>query len=141
MSGLQNLINKLFKEPANSIFIQFFRYLFVGGTAFIVDFSLLYILTDILYIHYLISAGISFICGLLINYFLSISWVFSQRKLTSQLSELLLFAFIGCIGLALTSVLMWLFTDKTGLYYLFSKIITTILVMIWNFLARKFILF
>lgn len=141
MNSFQSLITKLFKAPSNNIFIQFFRYLFVGGTAFVVDFGLLYVFTDILNIHYLVSAGMSFVCGLLVNYFLSISWVFSQRKLANRLSELLVFAFIGCVGLALTSLLMWLFTDKAGLYYLLSKIITTVVVMLWNFLARKFTLF
>jgi putative flippase GtrA len=36
---------------------------------------------------------------------------------------------------------MWLLADKAGIHYLVSKVITTVLVFIWNFIAKKTILF
>ena len=72
-----NLSQKLLKDQTDKTKIQMFRYLFVGGAAFIVDFLSLFILTDFFGIYYLISAAIAFILGLIANYFLSISWVFN----------------------------------------------------------------
>ncbi|HBG40839.1 MAG TPA: GtrA family protein [Porphyromonadaceae bacterium] len=135
------LLHKLLHEPSDNVFIQLFRYGFVGGTAFVVDFSVLYVLTRFAGLYYLLSAGIAFIIGLAVNYLLSISWVFNRRKVNNRFSELFIFTVIGIVGLLLTSLLMWLFTEQAGLFYLISKIITTAIVLIWNFTARKLILF
>lgn len=134
-------MNALFKEDTDNILIQFFRYLFVGGSAFLMDFSLLYFFTDIWGIYYLISAIFSFIISLIYNYLISTHWVFNKNKIKNRVVEFNIFALIGIIGLIFTEILLYLFTDFIGLYYLISKIITTIIVMFWNFLARRFMFY
>lgn len=131
----------LFVDKTESTLIQLFRYTFVGGLAFIVDFGTLYLLTEFINLHYLISAAASFILGLLTNYFLSVKWVFSNRTIDSKGIEFLLFTVIGLIGLGLNELFLWIFTDLFSIYYLFSKIITAVFVYFWNFLARKYVLF
>jgi putative flippase GtrA len=134
-------IRYIFIGETNSTFLQLFRYTFVGGAAFIADFGILYILTEYFKIHYLISAGISFILGLLINYFLSVKWVFNSRAMKNRTLEFLLFTLIGLIGLGLNELFLWILTDVLLIYYLLSKIFTAIIVYFWNFFARKFLLF
>ena len=130
------MINKLFKDSTDSIFIQLFRYIFVGGTAFIVDFFFLYFFCDICGIYYLISAVLSFIISVLVNYIMSTKWVFNQDKINKVL-EFNLFIIISTVGLVFTEILLYFFTDILGLYYLVSKIIAAIIVLFWNFLARR----
>lgn len=137
----ESTIDKLIKNQTDSTHIQFFRYIFVGGIAFIVDFGSLFILTQYFGIYYLFSAAIAFILGLIANYALSIKWVFNKRTLNNIWSEFTIFTVIGVIGLGLTVLFMWFFTEYITLYYLFSKIITAILVLFWNFSARKITLF
>ena len=48
---------KIFYGASDNPLIQFVRYFFVGGFAFIIDFGLLYILTEYAGLHYLLSAG------------------------------------------------------------------------------------
>ncbi|WP_455628226.1 GtrA family protein, partial [Parabacteroides chinchillae] len=83
----------VFNKPDN-ILIQLFRYTLVGGTAFIVDIGLLYLLTEYLYIHYIISASLSFIAGLLVNYIISTHWVFDKESsiVTNKSLEFLFFS-------------------------------------------------
>ncbi|HOU30360.1 MAG TPA: GtrA family protein [Bacteroidales bacterium] len=131
----------LFTEKTESTVVQLFRYTFVGGLAFIVDFGTLFILTEYLNLFYLISAGIAFILGLITNYALSVNWVFSNRTLDSKGMEFFLFTVIGLIGLGLNELLLWTLTDLLSIYYLFSKIITAIIIYLWNFFARKYLLF
>jgi putative flippase GtrA len=121
--------------------IQFFRYIFVGGVAFIVDFTSLYVLTDFFGIYYLYSAAAAFILGLVVNYFISISWVFNKRKLNSKTIEFSVFAMIGIVGLGLNEIFIWFFTDELNLFYLVSKILAAIIILFWNFFARKITLF
>ena len=40
------MINKIFIEKADNTLVQLFRYTFVGGFAFFIDFCTLYILTE-----------------------------------------------------------------------------------------------
>ena len=131
------LINKLFKDPTDDIFLQLFRYIFVGGTAFIVDFFFLYFFSDICGIYYLISAVFSFIISVLVNYVMSTRWVFNQDNIENKVLEFNLFLLISTIGLVFTEILLYFFTDIVGLYYLISKIISAIIVLFWNFLARR----
>jgi len=138
---LKKLLNKLFFIKTNNAYIQFFRSTFVGAIATVADMGLLYILTDFAHIHYLISTGIAFILGTIVNYILSIFWVFKEKKLKSKAAEFIIFSIIGVIGLLLNELFMWLFTDIAGLHYLLSKIIATIIVFLFNFLTRKKFLF
>jgi putative flippase GtrA len=139
--NIKSIVQLIFKNNANGNLLQLFRYSVVGGLAFIVDFVTLFTLTEFLKIHYLFSAAIAFILGLIINYILSVKWVFTNRVIENQLLEFFLFAFIGIFGLGLNELFLWIFTDVLMIYYLFSKIITTIIVFFWNFFARKLILF
>ena len=63
---------KIFYGASDNLLIQFVRYFFVGGFAFIVDFGLLYILTEYAGLHYLLSATLSFIAGLVVNYIIRV---------------------------------------------------------------------
>lgn len=63
--------------------------------------------------------------------------VFNQDKIENKVLEFNLFLLIRAIGLVFTEILLWLFTDIFGSYYLLSKIISAIIVMFWNFIARR----
>ena len=131
------MLDKLFVERTDNIFIQMFRYVFVGGTAFVVDFFFLYFFSDVCGIYYLISGVLSFIISVLVNYWMSTKWVFNQDNIDNKILEFNLFLLISAIGLVFTEILLWLFTDVCGMYYLISKIIAAIIVMFWNFIARR----
>jgi putative flippase GtrA len=121
--------------------VQLARYLVVGGVAFLADFVALAILTELLHLHYLLSAAIAFGLGMAVNYALSVRYVFKVRTVSSARIEFLLFAVIGLIGLAMNELVLWFVTHSLHLYYLHSKLIATALVLGWNFSARKILLF
>jgi putative flippase GtrA len=132
---------ELIKGQTDNTFIQLFRYTFVGGIAYIVDFGSLYALTEFLNIHYLRSAAFAFLLGLTTNYILSVNWVFGRRVVRNRFLEFAIFGSIGVIGLGLNEVLIWVFTEYVHLHYLLSKVVSTVFIYAWNFSARKFILF
>ncbi len=130
-------INKIFINETNNTLIQFFRYIFVGGISAIVNIGMLYILTDKIHSHYILSNILSFLIGLLTNYILSKKFVFQKATDINKAQEFIIYAIIGVIGLVIDTLLVWIFTDTLSLYYMLSKIISTIIVFIWNFGARK----
>src|SRR5689334_22397079 len=93
--------------PSDSTAVQFFRYVFVGGLAFVVDFGTLYILTSRAGLHYLVSAAVAFLLGSVANYVLSRMWVFPHRTLQNTTVEFAVFALIGLVGLGLNELGMW----------------------------------
>ena len=132
--------NLLFREKTTNTFIQFFRYIFVGGFAFLADAFSLWLCEK--WMNYMIAAAIAFIVGLAANYVLSIWFVFSESKqVTNKLKEFIVYAVIGVIGLLLTEVIMYILTDLCHLYFLLSKIVAAAIVLVWNFVARKKILY
>ena len=111
-------VSVLLRTNTNNVYIQLFRYTIVGGIAFIVDFVSLFILTEFIHFHYLISAAIAFSLGLTTNYILSISWVFDARSLQNKYKELVIFTIIGIIGLLFNELFMWYFTEIILFHYL-----------------------
>ena len=135
---MKKLIYKLFLEKTEDTKLQFFRYIFVGGFAAVVNIGSLYVLTEFIHLHYLLANVLGFILGLITNYLLSKWLVFSKENNINKVTEFIIYAVIGIVGLGLDTGFVWLFTT-IGIYYMLSKIISTGLVFIWNFFARKII--
>lgn len=128
---------KLFLQETEDVKIQFFRYLFVGGFAAVVNIGSLYIFKEFLHIHYLVANILGFVLGLITNYLLSKWLVFAKEKNMNSIIEFIIYTIIGVIGLGLDTLFIWIFTDKLNVFYMLSKIISTGLVFIWNFFGRK----
>ena len=129
----------LFITKSNNTFIQFFRYIFVGGVSFLADGGSLFLITTI-GVNYLISVIFAFVIGLAFNYGLSKLLVFENSSVNGRI-EFLVYGIIGVIGLGFTEIIMYVLTEIAGLYFMVSKVIATIIVLVWNFVARKIILY
>ena len=135
-----NFKELIWEETDNSL-LQFCRYCLVGAMATVVDFGVLY-LVSIMGVHYLIAAVISFVFGLICNYSLSKLIVFNGNKTAMSMGrEFAAYGIIGVIGLVLTLVLMYVMTEWLRLFYMVSKVIATILVLMWNYLAKKYLIY
>lgn len=119
---------------------QILKFGVVGGIAFVIDYLVLYICTDFLNIYYLVSAVISFTVSVIFNYILSVKWVFVINNNFSKRKNFIIFIVLSIIGLILNEIIMYLMVDVINVYYMFSKLISTFVVMIFNFVTRKVIL-
>jgi putative flippase GtrA len=134
-------IGKLIKE--------FIRYLFVGGTAFIVDFTLLYIFKTYLFYNLevtgvYISTALGFIGGLIYNYVLSLLYVFESAKENNKgkdIRSFIIFTIIGVVGLILTELGMFVGVELFAINYLIVKVFVAGVVLIWNYGIRKILIF
>jgi putative flippase GtrA len=138
---IKELLLTLLKHKTQNTYIQFIRYGAVGTVGFIIDFAVLFALTEWINFHYLVSSALSFSVALSATYFLSVAWVFHESKLHNKMHEFWIFLLIGIIGLIINQIFMWTFTEHIGFHYLLSKTVSAILLYGWNFFARKKILF
>ncbi|MGL6292667.1 GtrA family protein [Eubacterium aggregans] len=131
---MENLIRFIKSE----LFKEIFRFGITGGLSFVVDYALLFLLTEFGGLNCLLSSGISFTVSVVVNYFLCVLWVFEgvQEKQKSTKS-VVLFVGSSIVGLLINQILMWFFVEIVLMYYMFAKIIATIIVIVWNYVMKR----
>ena len=91
--------------------------------------------------NYLLAAALGFMAGMLVVYILSIRVIFSDRRRLHPLNEFAGFFIIGCIGLLLNELLMLVFVEFAQFAVVLAKVPTAGCVFVFNFMARRFLLF
>lgn len=132
-----NLFHINVNDKTEKLLVQIFNFGIVGVIATIIDFTFLYLFRDICNFPLVVSNTLSFIISLMYNYWASMTFVFHVNKNKSQKRNFILFVIFSVIGLILNDIIIIIVTEKFGIYYLISKIIATIIVMIFNFITRK----
>jgi putative flippase GtrA len=119
---------------------QIMKFGVVGFLCFFIDYFVLFAVTEFLGINYLISSGISFSVSVIINYILSIKFVFNTKKDNNKIKEFIVFVVLSLFGLGINQIIMWFTVEKISIYYMLGKIIATAIVMVYNFITRKIFL-
>lgn len=123
----------------NKLFRQLFKFGIVGTIAFAIDYGIFTLLTQVINMHYLISSIISFSISVIFNYIMSVKWVFDiTKKQTAK--EFIIFILLSVVGLIINSIVLYILVEKASIHELISKVIATIIVMIFNFITRKIFL-
>ena len=120
-----------------SLFVQLFKFSIVGVVCFLVDFAVLYVLKEFAHLQVLLAAAISFTVSVILNYILSIYFVFDVDKKKNPKRNFILFVIFSIIGLILTEILMKIGIDFFNINYMLVKVLATVIVMVYNFVTRK----
>lgn len=125
--------------------IKVILYLFVGGTAALVEWSLFYLL-----FHYLLHGlglsitaltmlvtALAFSLSTLYHYFLGNILVFDSGSRYGRSKELSLVFAVSVMGLLFNLLLMYIFVSLLAWHPMFSKVLTSCIVVVWNYLSRK----
>ena len=90
-------------------------------------------------IHYLVAQFFAYCTGFVTNYVLSILWVF--QKTNQLVREITVVFIITMFGLLWTELLLYLFIDGFHWTEMAAKVCATIIVLFWNFGARRLIVY
>lgn len=127
-------------EKTEKLLLQVFKFGIVGVIAFLIDYVTLIICKEVFHLNTLLSAAIAFTVSVIVNYILSVKWVFDVNKKNSGKRNFIIFIIFSLMGLGLTELIMWVGEDLLKISYLIVKIVATIIVMIFNFVTRKIFL-
>jgi putative flippase GtrA len=117
------------------------RYFVVGGVCALVDLALFLGFAQGLGLPYLrVSAG-SFLVATLLNYFLSVRFVFVSGLRFRKRWEMALVFAVSAVGLGLNQLILALCVEQIGLNLFFSKVAATGCVFFWNYFARRVLVF
>ncbi len=142
------------QKLSKSTIFEFLRYMIVGGVSAVVDMGVNYVMLyfilggtkdDRLYVTLAVTAG--FLVGLAVNYILSNIFVFStaeQRKKGRTVGAFLIYLAVGVVGYGLTvglTLLGTLVIGESGFWYLLMTCVVKGLVLIWNYVGRKILVY
>tara|TARA_A100001011_G_C14148361_1_gene772887 strand:+ start:494 stop:913 length:420 start_codon:yes stop_codon:yes gene_type:complete len=116
-------------------------YLFVGGSAALVDWTLFACLIYIFEFSYITAAIISFTIATLVNYSIGIKTIFTSGAKFNKRNEISLVIFVSGIGLFLNLLFLKLISELLLINIMIAKIIATILTFAWNYSSRMFFIF
>lgn len=124
----------------SKLFEQILKFGVVGVLAFLVDYGVLMLLSQVFGVDPVLSAGISFCVSVVFNYLASMRYVFTHRDDMSKTKEFVIFIVLSAVGLVINEIIMWVGTrwlGTTGLAVTVVKVFATAVVMVWNFVSRK----
>ena len=135
------MLRRAFLAPADSGRVQLLRSMVASFVSFALDFHLCAFLVELAGLSYLPAASLSFAAGTLLNYLLTVAWIFRTSRLKDRRLEFLAYFAFAALGLGLNGAFMYLFTGVAGVHYLVSRVLAGALVFAFNFALRKFVLF
>lgn len=140
---MKELFHKLFLHKTSNARVQFFRYFFSGGSAFLVYFALLFVLTEFFYIYHLWSLVIAYVFSIAVNFLISKYFVFSGEELKGNgksSKQFMKFFGVALIGLCLQYLIVS-FLSGSGMQYLFANVIASATVYVVSFSLNRWFTF
>ena len=134
---IEKVLNKDMDIKKKILFIKIIKFIIVGGIATIIDWVIYYLLYNFLNFNPLVANIVSFSISLIYNFILSIRWVFDIDESKNKKTIFIKFVIYSVIGLLISELLLYIFIEQAHINMMLSKIISTAIVMIFNFVTRQ----
>jgi len=119
------------------LLLQMFKFMLVGIASFIIDYVMLFVLTEYFDVYYLLSSFVSFASSLIFNYIFSMKFVFHRKVNMSLRRQFTVFVLLSVIGMILNQYIIEKMVEIIGAHYMLAKVCATMAVTGWNFVSRK----
>jgi len=119
---------------------KFIKFCTVGGTGVIVNMGILFFLTEVFGLYYLVSSIFGIEISILTNFVLNDLWTYKNvgnNNISSILKRALSFNLICIMGLIINFGVLVTLTEKFGIYYLISNMVGILCATVWNFFMTK----
>jgi putative flippase GtrA len=120
--------------------LKFIKFSIVGFSGVFVDFGITFIAKEFLKIQKYIANTGGFVVAASSNYILNRIWTFHSTNPKIML-EFTRFFSIALIGLVINLMIIWAMSGKFKVNFYLSKLVATIVVMLWNFLINAYYTF
>ncbi|MBE6259908.1 MAG: GtrA family protein [Prevotella sp.] len=127
-------ISKLIKE-----FRTLILYGIIGSASAALDFLLYTFFVNVLSWHYIVSNCISVLAGISTSFSLNRTYNFKVKdQITKRFS---IFLCVGLCGMLFSNLILYLCIDYLQMNKIFSKLLSIVLVVFFQFLVNKYITF
>lgn len=113
------------------------KYMLVGATSAVIDIGALLIFVEFVRLPLLLAATLSFMIAVGNGFIWNKRWTFHNKgeRVARQYTKFLL---TSLVGLGLTLLLLSVFVYMFRLWYVFAKMLVTVVVFFWNFTINRF---
>ncbi len=122
-------------------FIQMVKYVITGSVSFASYILLIYILTDWIGIWKYVSITVSHLIVFWLNFLLTKYWTFKEKQNNTMKRQLIYYTCLFFVNLFLTYLIVYILTDILGVYYIIPPIICNIMIVGWNFILYKKVIY
>lgn len=138
-----NLLHRQIQHlaPASEGMTKLIRYFFVGGAAASTDLLFFIVFHNGLGLHYLAVGTMGFVLATLVNYILSVRWVFRSGARFERNAEVFVVYIVSMIGLAIHASVLAALVEVAGVMPLAGKLGAVAVAFFWNFGARNYYVF
>ena len=110
--------------------------------ATVVDFSTLTFSVEKLHFYVPRAVALGAFLGAITNFFLNRHWTFDGASKGKVQEQGLRYFLVSAGSLGLNTIFVWLLTEKFGVYYLYSKIVTALAVgFFYNYPMHRFFVY
>jgi len=135
----RTFLKRVFKLFTSKLFLkQGIKFAIVGAIGTFVNLTILYLLTEIFGILYLISESIAFIISLLNNYILNKVETFKEDIKENPFKKGIKFALISIIALIVNLTALYILVEYIGIFYLLAELFAIFFAFFINFLGNRF---
>ena len=117
------------------------KFVVVGGTAFCLDFGSTYIFKEKVKANKYLANTLAFIISASYNFVLNRMWTWGLQGSADVGLQAAKFAGVMTTGLLITTVLIYIFSDRMKFNFYISKLIGVSVAMVWNFTMNNFVTF
>lgn len=114
---------------------HFVRYLFVGGTTFIIDFCILFTLHGISKFNLAASTSVAYWISIIYNFLLNRYWTFDAREKESLKRHITTYLMLLIVNYLFTVTFVSIV--GTHINYVIAKALAVILQMVWTYPVYK----
>ena len=132
---LQNLLGYL--KYKKNVMNEFFKFAFVGFIGTFINLAVLYMLTDMMGIYYVLSAIVSFMVAMTSNFILNKTWTFKEKAKEKIANKYFTFFVVSITALVFNLFFLYIFTEYLHIYYLISQVLSIGIGLIINFMGNK----
>jgi putative flippase GtrA len=133
---LKKILSK-FVDP--NLIPQILKYLVVGTSSAFFEILIFYVLLNIIKVNLLISNTIAYTIIFCYNYILQRTWAFKSSSNVSK--QIIQYGILFCFNLFVSNALIVVFYQKLNIHEIIAKMMTIGVVVSWNFIIYKKIIF
>ncbi len=122
---------------SRSFITQMIKFAIVGALGTLVNISILYILTEIFNIYYIISEIFAFFISGLNNYIFNKIWTFSENLEAEAIKKYFKFIIISLISLLVNLGVLFILVEVYLIWYIYAEIGAIFCAFLINFFGNK----
>lgn len=116
--------------------VRLAKFLCVGATGAVIDLGTTYLLKEKARVNRYAASSVGFCLGVINNFFLNRAWTFGDINKSPVTTQFEKFALVSLVGLGISNLSLYIMHKRFNINFYWSKVLTTVFVVGWNFTAN-----